>query len=231
VLIYTKGILNHWEMKKSKTHYDSTYFNKFQKKVGELGGKMNKFKFNKHIKETDTVLDFGCGGGFLLNNLVCKKKIGIEVNDFARNYCIDEFGIECFISLDEIENNSIDVVISNHCLEHCSNPDNILSELFNKLKTEGKIIICVPLDSRKLSYKKNDINFHLYSFSPMNLGNLLINNGFEVLLSKTLYHKWPPKVYLLSRIIGTKALNSISYLYGRVNFRSTQTIAFGLKPN
>ena len=105
-------------MKKSKTHYDSTYFNKFQKKVGELGGKMNKFKFDKHIKETDTVLDFGCGGGFLLNNLGCKKKIGIEVNDFARNYCINKFGIDCFMSLDEIENNSIDVIISNHCLEH-----------------------------------------------------------------------------------------------------------------
>ena len=177
------------------------------------------------------VLDFGCGGGFLLNNLVCKKKTGIEVNDIARNYCINKFGIECFMSLDEIENNSIDVIISNHCLEHCSNPDNILSGLFKKLKTGGKIIICVPLDSRKLRYKKNDINFHLYSFSPMNLGNLLINNGFEVLLSKTLYHKWPPKVYLLSRIIGTKALHSISYLYGRVNFRFTQTIAFGLKPN
>jgi SAM-dependent methyltransferase len=216
-------------MKTDKTHYNSFYFNDFQKKIGKLGGEANKFKFEKHIRETDTVLDFGSGGGFLLNNLTCKKKIGVEINDTARDYCKKTLNIECYKNLDEIKNNSIDIVISNHCLEHCSNPDYLLSELFKKLKRPGKIIISVPLDSRKFKYEKNDINFHLYSFSPMNLGNLLFNNGFEVLFSNTLYHKWPPKAHLLYRIIGFKAFNALCYLYGRLNFRFTQTIAIGLK--
>lgn len=60
-------------------HYDHDYF-KWQKSLGEFGGWANLSKFSEFIKETDSVLDFGCGGGFLLKNLNCKKKFGIEIN-------------------------------------------------------------------------------------------------------------------------------------------------------
>jgi len=63
-------------------HYDSKYF-KYQKIIGEFGGKANIFKFEKYIKNTDNVVDFGCGGGYLLKNLQCKQKIGVEINDAA----------------------------------------------------------------------------------------------------------------------------------------------------
>ena len=49
------------------THYDKKYFD-WQKQVGVIGGYLNKFKFESQVKDTDVLMDFGCGGGYLLNN-------------------------------------------------------------------------------------------------------------------------------------------------------------------
>ena len=60
----------------ASAHYNKDYFD-WQKNIGAFGGWANSYKFKNTIKKCDVVLDFGCGGGFLLSNLVCKKKIGI----------------------------------------------------------------------------------------------------------------------------------------------------------
>ena len=52
-------------MKNHSDHYDANYLD-WQKSIGEFGGKANAFKFKKSIKESSTVIDFGCSGGFLL---------------------------------------------------------------------------------------------------------------------------------------------------------------------
>ena len=39
-------------IRKSISHYGSDYFNNYQKKIGEIGGVLNKFKFQKHISKT-----------------------------------------------------------------------------------------------------------------------------------------------------------------------------------
>ena len=49
-----------------KEHYDEKYFS-WQKLVGQFGGEANKIKFDNFIKENQKVLDFGCGGGYLLS--------------------------------------------------------------------------------------------------------------------------------------------------------------------
>ena len=54
-----------------------------------FGGIANSFKFKKNVKPEYTVIDFGCGGGFLLKNLNCKKKFGIEINTSAHSVIID----------------------------------------------------------------------------------------------------------------------------------------------
>ena len=64
------------------THYDKKYFD-WQKQVGVIGGYLNKFKFESQVKDTDVLMDFGCGGGYLLNNFNNAKKIGFEINKSA----------------------------------------------------------------------------------------------------------------------------------------------------
>ena len=43
----------------------------------------NFHTFSDFIKETDKVLDFGCGGGYLLNELNCADKYGVDINPVA----------------------------------------------------------------------------------------------------------------------------------------------------
>lgn len=81
---------------KAENYYDNEYYNNYQREIGEFGGKANIFKFKKYISTNDSVLDFGCGGGFLLNNLDYKYKVGIEINPITRRkYCKSHFGIDC----------------------------------------------------------------------------------------------------------------------------------------
>tara|TARA_B110000003_G_scaffold247928_1_gene259309 strand:+ start:26703 stop:27356 length:654 start_codon:yes stop_codon:yes gene_type:complete len=216
---------------KSEKYYNDKYFNDYQKQIGLFGGKANLFKFEKYISNGSTVLDFGCGGGFLLNNLKCKNKVGVEINPVARNFCNSELGIKCFAKLSEVKNKSIDVIISNHALEHCEQPLNLIKELKNKLKKSGQIIIVVPLDSFKYKYNADDVNKHLYSFSPMNLGNLLENAGFKKITSGNILHKWPPFWKEIQKIFGWSIFHLLCRLYGVLNLYWTQTIGIGTNEN
>ncbi len=207
---------------KVENYYHQEYFEKFQKKIGEFGGRANLFKFNKFIQIDDVVLDFGCGGGFLLNELKCKVKMGVELNPIARKYCIDVNHIECFETIDNVEDNSIDVIISNHCLEHTESPYNIMLKMYSKLKFGGKIILVVPLEGYKFTWSPNDINNHLYSFSPMNLGNLLQGCSFKEIKTEILYHKWPPYFIQIEKYFGFFIFNILCYVYGRINMNWTQ---------
>lgn len=215
-------------MEKAVTHYDSQYFNKFQKEIGILTGKLGKYFFQKFIKETDSVLDFGCGGGYILKNLNCKNKIGVELNDFARNIAIDN-GIDCTKYLNNIKDNSIDIAISNHCLEHVVSPAEVLKELYKKIKVGGKVIIVVPCESWTHNYKPNDINYHLYTFSPMNFGNLLDNAGFKSISVTTDFNKWPPKFHIFYKLLGIKLFIVLSKLYGFINRKTINIVGYAEK--
>lgn len=214
---------------KIENYYEYEYFEKYQKKIGEFGGVANLFKFDKHIFKNDTVLDFGCGGGFLLKNLNCSKKIGIELNPVAREFCINHNDIQCYEQLDEIPNESIDIIISNHCLEHTLGPFEIINKMYEKLKKGGRIVLVVPLDSYNYKWKPNDINNHLYSFSPMNLGNLLQGSNFKEIKTNVIYHKWPPFYLFINKLFGKSIFNLLCFIYGRLNRRWVQVSAFAVK--
>ena len=211
-------------------HYQQDYFNNYQREYGEFGGRANKFMFEKHVEPADVVLDFGCGGGFLLKNLLCSDRIGIEINPAARNYCNHVNGITCYESLEYVQDESIDVVISSHCLEHTTNPYELVTILFQKLKKDGKIVIVVPLESRRYRWVPGDINNHLYSFSPMNLGNILQGVGFSTIKTEVVLHRWMPGYKKIENIFGPKIFHHLSWLYGRfVDQRSIQVKGYGIK--
>lgn len=205
------------QIEKIENHYQEFYFNNYQKKVGEFGGLANKWKFQKHITKNDVVLDFGCGGGYGLKYLECKEKIGVEINPVAREFCNTVNNIKCVESLNLIPDESIDIIISNHCLEHTTNPYEHISEMFKKLKKGGKVVLVIPLDSYRYKWVPNDINNHLYSFSPMNLGNLLNGAGFVEIKTKPLYHHWVPKYEMVYKIVGLNLFHLICNIYGIVS--------------
>lgn len=198
---------------KHKQHYSENYSN-WQEPIGEFGGWANLDKFINYIDEDQTIVDFGSGGGYLLNNIKCKSKIGIEINESARRKS-EEIGIKSVESSKNLEDNFADLVISDNALEHTTHPLEELNELYRILKPGGKIVFIVPCESISYSYKPDDINYHLYSWSPMCIGNLFNEAGFNVTESKAFKHKWPPKYEKIAKLFGRDIFNLICKIYAR----------------
>jgi len=196
-------------------HYDDKYF-LWQKNSGIFGAWANKTIFNPYIKFDDKVLEFGCGGGYLLKSIRCSDKIGIEINDKAIEQASLN-SIKVFKSVEECPDNYFDIIYSTNALEHVLHPLLELQALHNKLKQDGKIIFIVPCESISFSFKENDINNHLYSWSPMNIGNLFKEAGFKVIESKPFIHKWPPKYEIIAKYFGRGVFNTLSKIYGRLS--------------
>lgn len=208
--------------------YGKTYFD-WQSQVGIFGARANQFKFVKFIKVTDSVLDFGCGGGYLLEQISCAEKYGIEPNPEAR----EKIPFTSFSSsrqaMKEIPSNAIDRIISNHALEHVVDPLSELKVLFELLKPSGTIHFVVPCESYKFKFSKNDINHHLFSFSPQNLGNLFQLAGFDVMKVEPIFHKWPPRYQLISKL-GMPTFHLISRIWGYLNRSMVQVRITARKP-
>ena len=175
------------------SHYDKNYF-EWQSKIGNIGGYLNKFKFEKEVKDEDILMDFGCGGGYLLDQFNNKKKIGFEINKSAWEE-IKKKGIEVYDKYEDIDDNSIDTIISNHAMEHVPLPLNTLKNLYKKLKVGGKLVIVIPCEQPSeqcFYYVPNDRNQHLHTWCPMTFGNLANLAGFNVISCKTFQHQWCP---------------------------------------
>jgi 2-polyprenyl-3-methyl-5-hydroxy-6-metoxy-1,4-benzoquinol methylase len=212
---------------KTEKHYDKVYFDT-QWEGSKLGSKINKIIFKPYLDQAETVIDFGCGGGYLLNELAIKNPIGIEINTAAHEIA-RSLGIDVHERLETIPDEVADVIISNHALEHVSSPFEVMQELHKKLKPSGMIVITVPSDRPSLSFKDVDRDFHLYSWSANNLGNMMKATGFEVMEAKQLLLCWPPKMVHIYRIFGERGIQLLGRLFGKLPSKRSQVLAVGRK--
>lgn len=210
------------------THYGTSYFD-FQRPVGEFGGWANETKFTAYIRPEHDVLDFGCGGGFLLKRLNCRSRYGIEINPNAR-LVAESNGISVVEQIDLIANDSVDVIISNHCLEHVPNPLAALIELRPKLRRGGLAVFVVPCESISTRYRPQDMDQHLYTWSPLNLGNLFAAAGFEVLECRRYAHKWPPVYRHIARL-GRFCFDLAACVWDRIDGRIFQVRVVARNPH
>jgi SAM-dependent methyltransferase len=160
-------------------HYDARYFAWQNANIG-LKTTIKVARFAPYIKPTDTVLDFGCAGGSMLAALPGTRKIGVELNDIARTSAEKEHKLETYKNLAEVPDAVADVVVSNHTLEHLAGPYEALVQLAPKLKPDGLLVLVLPIDDWRAQYRwrPGDINRHLYTWTPLNLGNLLEEAGY-----------------------------------------------------
>lgn len=202
------------------THYNEKYFS-WHRSIGEFGGWANLIKFEEYIKSHHRVLDFGSGGGYLLNNINCKEKQGIEINSSAIKEA-QKINIKTSKSLKNIRNDWADVIISNHTLEHINNPLETIQILHKKLKKGGKIIFVVPCERELKDYSSNNINQHIYTWNPVLLGNLFSMAGFKIIEAKPFFHKWPNYYQFYFKLFGKRLFHLICFLNGYIDRRIVQ---------
>jgi SAM-dependent methyltransferase len=164
----------------------------WQRQGADLSGSLSAKWYQPYVKAGDRVLDFGCGGGFILKHVEDVERIGVEVNPNAHAQCRAN-GIEIYSALSEVPGD-FDMVMSNHCLEHVPYPIQAIRELGTKLKPDGKMVLILPLEDWRVqrTYRKT-IDNHLYGWTPLLLGNTLVEAGLEPVNIRIFTHAFPPR--------------------------------------
>jgi SAM-dependent methyltransferase len=178
---------------------------------GVVGAQLVAKKFRDHIAPHDVVVDFGCGAGFLLEQLPGASKIGIEPNPVPRK-AANARGIRVVASPGDVEDAIADIVVSHHVLEHTLRPIDELGELRRILRPGGRLHIRLPLDDwrRQRRPDPSDTNHHLFTWTPQLIANLLDEAGFVVGDARVVTHAWPPKHELLHRVLPSRAFDLVA---------------------
>ena len=155
------------------------------------------YKFNL-IKKTSLtgkkILDYGCGvGDFILK---MKKEnweaIGYEPNKKAQEI-LKQKQIKIINSIDEVEDESLDIITLWHVLEHTNNPLDTIIELKRKLKKTGKLITAVPnynsYDAKfyKTFWEAPDVPRHIYHFQRKSFDMIANKTGLNLIQTKPLW--------------------------------------------
>jgi len=197
------------------THYrgpaGERYF-AYQHRDAERRALARARELQPHIRPGDRLVDFGCGAGYVLLQLQAREKVGVEGNPTALAEAASK-GVSAVASLDELHGEAFDIAVSSHALEHTLQPFTELQGLRRVLTPGGRLILQLPINDWRNEREPdpNDINHHLYTWTPLLIGNLLIDAGFKVLSAKVVNYGWPGRFTgVLAQSLSPRAFNLVA---------------------
>lgn len=153
---------------------------------GSLHFELHARPFRPWLRSTDSLLDFGCGNGGLLNVLRgdVHAVTGLEVNPYAAGIA-SGLGLSVVGRLEDLpEESCFDVIVSNHVLEHIRDVNTALERLKPFLRPEGRLLLKLPIDDWRTSHQqgwsREDPDHHLHTWTPRLMGNVMFDCGYEV---------------------------------------------------
>jgi 2-polyprenyl-3-methyl-5-hydroxy-6-metoxy-1,4-benzoquinol methylase len=162
----------------------------------------------EYIKPSTIGVEIGCGDG-QLTYLIAKKGvrsiIGCDNNQFGIKLAIDKTSHKKNTNLQFIpkifsecgfQESSLDFVVMADVIEHLEQPDVVLSEIFNKLKLGGKLIVTTP-------YKKENGKWDIYhttEYTSETL-SLVLSSHFKYVKTETFMPLTFYKLYNHFRLI------------------------------
>lgn len=131
-------------------------------------------------------LDIGCGEmpykPLILGHRNSKvdRYIGLDIENagYQQKSKPDLFWDGKHIPLDDC---SVDCAVATEVLEHCPEPDKVLSEIHRVLNPDGLLFLTVPF-----IWPLHDVPYDEYRYTPFCLKRLLTNAGFEDIQIKAL---------------------------------------------
>lgn len=208
----------------SHTDGNKSLFEKMYQFVKSIALK-NKLNLINSESQRGKILDIGAGVGDFLS--VAKKDgweiIGVEPSEKAKAIAKNK-GVTFVESINDLENNSFDVITMWHVLEHVPDLENQIKELKRLIKPSGTIFIAVPnFNSFDAKYYGSfwaayDVPIHLWHFSKTAIKKLFAKENLE--LQKVLPMKFD-SFYV--------SLLSEKYKSGKMNF--IKAFFVGLKSN
>jgi SAM-dependent methyltransferase len=203
-----------------------------------LAKRRGRFTFVDSLPSKSRVLDIGCGNDSPIhfkNHRPDCHYIGLDVGDYNQNplskNAADEYIItepEHFHSSILRFQNQMDAVISNHNLEHCDAPVDVLAAMIKCLKPGGVLYLATPCEeSVRFPKRKGTLNFfddHTHK-TVINWEETLSTIAMEGLAIEFLAKRYRPVPLLAIGIL----LEPVSALLGKVGPASTTWSLYGFE--
>jgi SAM-dependent methyltransferase len=141
--------------------------------------KLRAEKIQAYVQPTDTVFEFGAGYGWNLLSLRCARRIAFDISEHAGS---SDSMIEWVRDTDALPEQSANIVICHHALEHVIRPAESLEKMRRLLRPGGRLLLYVPFEKerRYRRFNPTEPNHHLYSWNVQTLGNLVTECQFQV---------------------------------------------------
>jgi SAM-dependent methyltransferase len=173
----------------------------YQEPIGRQGVTRDFAKIAPFVAPGSTLLEFGCGGAFMLERLSGAERIGVEANDIARAAAIER-GLDIRAALSDAPSDWADVVYSHHVLEHVLEPFTVLTGLLAALRPGGQLVLVLPIDDwrQQRGAIAPDVNGHLWTWTPLLIRNVLAEAGFVDVQAQVVAYSWPRGARLLVHV-------------------------------
>ncbi len=181
--------------------YGKTYLEDFENIYNLSTLRLKKILKIINKREFDlSLLDIGSAAGFFLKaakDIGIKKLRGIEISNFASDYCRNNFFIEVIESpFEKVEiNEKFDIITSWFFIEHLMDPLNAIKRIYQMLNDDGVFAMAVPSFFGPMFFISKDEwikmhpRDHRIDLSPKSAKKILKNTGFKkVKIIKCGYH-------------------------------------------
>lgn len=140
--------------------------------------------FDGLVRPTDTVLDMACGYGEFINNVNCKKRYAVDLNEDAPQYLSSDvtYANSEATDLSVAPEAGVDVVFTSNFLEHLRSKDectSVFHEVKRILRPGGQFIVMGP--NIHYAYREYwDFYDHHLALSHLSLSEGLSMAGYEI---------------------------------------------------
>ncbi len=196
--------------------YNNRFDSDLKRKKNKMWAVLCDIFFSKYIKNSDIVLDVAAGCCDFINNITCKEKYAIDLNEDVLLHANDDVKVYLTSSTDmkQVSDATIDVAFISNFFEHLPSRENLfqtLSELRRILKNKGRLLILQP--NIRFAYKEYwDFIDHVLPLSDRSLQEALEISGFKIKVmipqflpyttkSKLPQHDFFIKLYLMVPIV------------------------------
>jgi len=160
------------------------------------------------LKNSDRLIDIGCGRGDFLKKLtnISRHHVGVDID---RDY-IGKTDIPLFVVANAetlcFKDSAFDIIFSSHAIEHISDIGSTFREFARILRPNGKIILIYPWEPilgvtiiTNMSRFRNIHKTHKQIFNPNKIRKILGNNGLRHVGSKLYYALSPMYMTCLAK--------------------------------